>query len=403
MAWNATPDVQPGGGAPGAGAPGRAPAYVRFRPILRRLLLLGVLTVLFGFGGLGMLALVGAQAGLTATVLGVTLSVVVIGIVVPVFLWVDRFEAEPPGMLLFAFLWGACIATLGAAVLNDIGGYLLGATDEGNPWVAVGVAPVVEESLKGLAPLLLLWFRRREIDGVLDGIVYAGLAGCGFAFVEDILYLANGYAESGEEGLLGTFVLRVLMSPFAHPMFTICTGIGIGVAATSRSWAVRIGAPLLGWTCAVVLHALWNAGALVSMRGWLVAYALVQVPLFVAFVSLLVWARRREGRTIGRELRPYADRGWLTHAEVAMLASMPERRYARQWAGSHGGRPARRRMHDFQDAASELALLRARMNRGQVDERALREERTLLDLIGRLRQEFLGTAIYRRFEVLGHV
>ncbi|KNX39217.1 membrane protein [Luteipulveratus halotolerans] len=373
------------------------------RPVLRRWLLIAVLTVVFGFCGVLMLALVGATAGVTGTVLGAVLSVVVVGIVVPVFLWVDRFESEPAGMLLFAFLWGACVATLGAAFLNDIGGYLLGAADEGNPLVAVGVAPVVEEVLKGLAPFLLLLFRRREIDGILDGMVYAGLAACGFAFVEDILYLANGYASAGEDGLVGTFVVRVLMSPFAHPMFTICTGVGIGVAATSRTALVRWTAPLIGLACAVTLHSLWNAAAVVSSGGWLVVYVVVQVPLFLMFIGLLVWARRREASMIGAQLSPYADRGWLTHAEVAMLSSMPERRYARGWAAAHGGAPSKQQMHEFQDAASELAMLRARLNRGQVDEQALGEERALLDLMSQRRQQFLGTAIYRKFEVLGHL
>lgn len=370
--------------------------------MLRRWLLIACLTVMFGFGGLVMVALVGATAGITGTLLGALLSIVVVGVVVPVFLWLDRFESEPAGMLLFAFLWGACIATLGAAVLNDVGGYLLGASEEGNPLVVVGVAPVVEESLKALGPLLLLLFRRREVDGILDGMVYAGLAACGFAFVEDILYLANGYAEAGEDGLVGTFIVRVLMSPFAHPMFTICTGIGIGIAATSRSSLARVTAPIIGWVCAVILHSIWNALALVSADGWLIMYAVVQLPLFLGFLALLWWARRTEANTIGTQLSPYADRGWLTPAEVAMLSSMPERRAARGWAMAHGGKPVRRQMHEFQDAASELALLRARINRGQADEQVLQQERALLDLMSDRRQQFLGSALYRRFEILGH-
>ena len=38
-----------------------------------------------------------------------------------------------------------------------------------------------EEGAKGLFVLLLLWFRRRVIDGVLDGSVYAGIVGVGSA------------------------------------------------------------------------------------------------------------------------------------------------------------------------------------------------------------------------------
>ena len=46
--------------------------------------------------------------------------------------------------------------------------------------------------------MLLLWWRRAELDGVLDGIVYAGMVGIGFAFTENILYLAAAY--NGTDG-----------------------------------------------------------------------------------------------------------------------------------------------------------------------------------------------------------
>lgn len=366
-------------------------------------MLIAALAVVFALGGAGMLALIGVQSGVTATVLGLALSLVVIGIVVPVFLWLDRFEAEPVPLLVFCFLWGACVATIGSAVLNDIGGYLLGTTEENNPLVATTVAPVVEESLKGLAPLLLLIFRRREIDGILDGMVYAGLSAAGFAFVEDIVYLANGYAEHGREGLVGTFILRVLMSPFAHPMFTICFGIGIGIAATTTKPLLRWVAPVLGWLCAVGLHAAWNAAAVLSDDGWLLLYGLVHLPFFVLFVVLLVWARRREAKTIQHQLGYYVPSGMLTPAEVAMLGSMSERRFARSWAQQHGGGESRRQMREFQDAASELAMLRARMNRTPPGPREFADEHELLTTMHHRRGRFLGTGVYRRFEVLGHL
>ncbi|NHN55813.1 PrsW family intramembrane metalloprotease [Calidifontibacter sp. DB0510] len=371
------------------------PASLRRRPLAIRLLVWSLAAVVFLLGLALMLALVRAQTGLTAMVLGIGLSLMVVGIVVPVLLWADRFEPEPPGMLLFAFAWGACFATLGAAFLNDIGAYLIGATGDNNPLVAMAIAPPVEETLKALGPLLLLLFRRREIDGVLDGIVYAGLAGAGFAVVEDVLYLANGYAESGRNGLLSTFIVRVLMSPFAHPMFTACTGIGLGIAATRRSWAARIFAPLLGWCCAVVLHALWNSLALASERGWLLLYVVVQLPLFVGFVVLLVSLRRAEGRKIAAQLSAYVPLGWLTPAEVYMVSTLSERRYARAWASSHGGRPLSRQMRLFQDVTTELAMTRARLVRGPVTPRDVQDERQLLDAAWALRQPFLGTPLYR--------
>ena len=91
---------------------------------------------------------------------------------------------------MLAFFWGAVVATAAALVLQALDQFVLGTPDN---WSAAIVAPITEEGAKGLFILLLLWFRRRVIDGVLDGIVYAGLVGVGFAFTENILYLGAAY------------------------------------------------------------------------------------------------------------------------------------------------------------------------------------------------------------------
>ena len=82
--------------------------------------------------------------------------------------------------------------------------------------------------------LILLW-RRQEFDGVVDGIVYAGLAGLGFAFTENVLYLGRALQEDGAAGLVVTFVLRCLFGPFAHPLFTMAIGIGLGIAVADHA------------------------------------------------------------------------------------------------------------------------------------------------------------------------
>ncbi|MBB2890389.1 PrsW family intramembrane metalloprotease [Flexivirga oryzae] len=371
------------------------------RPALRRWLVVGLIAICFALGGLGMLLLVDDQSGIVATGIGLVLSMVVIGVVVPVFLWLDRFEREPTKLLVFALLWGACIATFVAAMVNNVGSVLIDPVTASHPSAATWVAPVVEESLKGLGPLLILFFRRREIDGVLDGMVYAGLTAAGFAAVEDVVYLAAGYAHTGEQGLVATFIVRVVMSPFAHPMFTVCTGIGIGIAATTPHRALRYLAPFAGWCCAVTLHGVWNLGAVLSQHGWLVFYVVLQLPLFVGFVTLIVLARRHEASLIARELGRYVDSGALTTSEVAMLSSIKERSYALAWAERHGGAESRSQMRELQDAASELAMVRARVDRGDTSAAVLREEQHLLELVGVLRVRFLDSALYRYYEDRG--
>ena len=365
------------------------------RPMLRRWLLTGVVGVGFLVTALVVAAYLGATFGVQTALLALIVALVPLGIVIPTFLWLDRFESEPTRYLVAAFLWGGLVAAVIAALFNTSAIAVLEAVAPGDPeaamvTTAVLVAPVVEEAAKGAFVLLAWWVLRREFDGVTDGMVYAGICAAGFAFTENIHYLAQAWSEGGGAALTGTFVARCLMSPFAHPMFTVLIGIGVGVAATSRSWSPRIVAPVAGYVLAVLAHALWNLGAVTGGAGLWVIYLLVEVPIFIAFLAFVGWARRREGRLIGRHLHPYADAGWLSPAEVAMLASMPHRREARAWARANTGREGLRAMRAFQDVASELALLRHRMSHSAADDHAVSEERELLLAMRARRAEFIG-------------
>jgi RsiW-degrading membrane proteinase PrsW (M82 family) len=352
-------------------APTPRPARAR----VLRILLSALLGSVFLACGLVVLAIIGSDTGVTGVLVGLALAAVPVFVVVPALLWLDRFEAEPTGLLLFAFGWGAAVATLVAILVNSTSIALLKASGGDVTVGAIVVAPIVEETCKGAAVLLVFLYRRREFDGVIDGIVYAGMAGIGFAFTENVLYLGRALADSGVDGLAATFVLRCIFGPFAHPLFTMATGVGFGVAVTTRRRAVRYLAPILGWLTAVVLHSLWNLSAVAGLRGFITAYVVLQVPIFVAALGFALWSRRREGHLIGQHLVVYAETGWLTPAEVEMLASMPARRRARAGARAAGGPSAAHAMRGFQDAASELALLRERMSRAAAGPDAPRTER----------------------------
>ncbi|MDO5712226.1 MAG: PrsW family intramembrane metalloprotease [Micrococcales bacterium] len=356
------------------------------RPLLRRLLLGAAIIVLFIVSALLLSVAIGVEVGGQAALLGVLFAVLPVGIVVPALMWLDRFEAEPIRYLLFAFGWGALVATTVSIVLNT--GSLIVLSNVGIDAEAVGavmIAPVVEESLKGLAVLLILWFRRSEFDGVIDGIVYAGVTAAGFAFAENILYLGRAYAEMGAQGLVGLFVIRGLIGPFAHPLFTMWTGVGVGIAATRTRGALRWTAPIGGLLVAMLLHGLWNLAAVAGIEGFWSSYLLLQVPIFLGALAFVSWQRRREGRLIGASLAIYADYGWLSAAEVEMLGSLRARKEARRWAARVGGRRAKRAMIAFQDDASGLALLRVRMSHGSAGPEAPALERQLLHTMTRCR------------------
>lgn len=365
------------------------------RPLLRRALTVGVAATVFLLCLLVLLGILGELLTTQTLVIAAVAAVIPLLVIVPTFLWLDRYEAEPVRYILFAFLWGALVAVVGAFFLNTYGLKLLVEARWTDPMAtgAVYLAPVVEETLKGLGVLLIYLFRRREFDGVVDGIVYAGLVGAGFAFSENVLYLGQALNEYGSEGLTSTFLVRGLMGPFGHPLFTAMTGIGIGIAVSARRPAVRVVAIVVGWGCAMLLHHLWNLSAIAGADGFFQAYVTYQVPIFLAFIGFLLWLRRREGRLIGRYLSPYADAGWLTHAEVVMLSHLRLRRAALAWARQNGGRPAKRSMHAFQDSASDLALLRSRLVHGTAEEGATEREMVLLQSMTAHRRGFLGSPV----------
>jgi RsiW-degrading membrane proteinase PrsW (M82 family) len=369
---------------------------VSSRAVIRTWVVSGVAALGFLLAALAVAGYFRAAFGVQAALLGLLVAIIPLTIVIPTFIWLDRFEAEPTRYLVGGFLWGALVAALVAATVNTSAMAVIEAVatrTEATLVTAVVVAPVVEEAAKGAFVLLIWWFARREFDGLIDGMVYAGLVAAGFAFTENIQYLAQAWTDGGQDLLTATFIGRGLMSPFAHPMFTVLTGIGIGIAAHSRSAPIRWTAPVVGYLCAVLSHALWNLAATTSGQGMLAVYLIVELPIFLAWVALIVWARRREGRLIGTFLRPYADAGWLSPAEVAMLSTMARRREARAWARANAGRPGLTSMRAFQDAASDLALLRRRMLVTGHDVQSPLEERRLLTAIVENRRRFIGASI----------
>lgn len=114
----------------------------------------------------------------------------------------------------------------------------------------------MEESAKAAALLLLFVFRRRRFTGPADGFVIAGFTATGFAFTENVLYLGNAFEEDLAKGTgvldsvtAATFFVRAVLSPFAHPLFTVLTGLGFGAAAARSVPAVRApsGRPCWAW------------------------------------------------------------------------------------------------------------------------------------------------------------
>ncbi|GGT54731.1 PrsW family intramembrane metalloprotease [Streptomyces purpureus] len=353
--------------------------------------LVAVFTVL-ALCGLVLLALVREQTGTEGFLVGLGLATLPVPLLMAAFRWLDRVEPGPWRNLLFAFGWGAFAATLVAIVANTFATrWIATATADPTSADTLGatvIAPVVEESGKAAAIMLLFLFRRREFGGLVDGVVIAGFTATGFAFTENILYLGNAFGEDQEFGSSGigsvtaaTFFVRIVMSPFAHPLFTVLTGIGFGVAAmlARRRRVLRTLLPIVGLALAMGMHALWNGSAsLLGPWGFYAVYGAFMVPAFGLLTWLAIWSRQRELRTISGALPAYAAAGWLSPAEPLALSSMRARGMARDFAARTYGPAAARAVVEYEAFATTLAFLRHRAHRGAAGPDFMAREQELL-------------------------
>jgi RsiW-degrading membrane proteinase PrsW (M82 family) len=309
----------------------------------------------------------GWEIGLVPLFIGFVLATLPVPIYLALVLWIDRYESEPVWTLVIAFTWGALVAVFIAALINSIGsavvGELLG-EGAGNFYGAVISAPIVEESAKAILLFGLYFWKRSEFDGVIDGIIYASMVGLGFAMTENIQYYGGAALEEGVQGGLTLFILRGMMAPFSHPLFTSMTGIGLGLASQTKNGFIRFFAPALGLTVAIFLHSLWNLSATINAALYFIVYFLIMVPMFVAVLVAIFFALRREGRIVREQLRLDLEHGRLTQSELERLASVRGRFRASLTALTKGGYRAWRTRRQFNRVASELAFHRNRVSHG---------------------------------------
>lgn len=343
---------------PGPGLPA-VPSGTVPRALLRRRtsVLTWVAMLVLGIGALVIALLILYTGGPVGAVVTTVLAAISFPLLIAVCFWLDRYEPEPARYRIAALGWGAVIAVILSFVAEQLLFSLPGTSDFTDTAI---LAPLVEEFGKGLFLVAVLLLRRDQVHGLLDGIVYAGLVGIGFAFVEDILYYSSALSEGGGAGLTVTFVLRGVMSPFAHPLFTSATGIGVGIAASTRRPVLRWLAPLAGYLVAVVLHGVWNGSSFWGSRGFLIAYVAVFLPLLVVVLGLAVWARIREGRMLTAALEQTAQLGWNRRDEIRWVAKLADRISSRGYARRVAGKPAAEALRAYQQTMTEIAFLHLR-------------------------------------------
>jgi RsiW-degrading membrane proteinase PrsW (M82 family) len=245
--------------------------------------------------------------------------------------WFDRYEKEPWPLLVGVFVWGAVpsiLLALIAELLLDIPLHSL--VGPGLAYNLLGsslIAPLVEEFFKGLAVLAVFLLFYRQFDGVLDGIVYGSIVGFGFAAVENVLYLLSSLNKGGAGAMFVVIFLRAFLFGLNHAFFTSLTGIGFAVARTSRSWPVRLAAPVVGLALAVAAHALHNAGATFASVTWLglLLSAASDGIGVVILLAIIVLATLQERGWIVQYLADEVTSGLITPGQYHVACSYLER------------------------------------------------------------------------------
>jgi RsiW-degrading membrane proteinase PrsW (M82 family) len=272
--------------------------------------------------------------------------------------WLDRYEKEPAILLGAVFLWGALVAAGAAFILNTLFGLgiyaFTGSESATDLTTGMLIAPVVEESVKGFAVLLVFLIFRSEFDSLLDGLIYAAVVALGFAASENAYYIYRlGFAENGMGGLIGMAFVRVVLVGWQHPFYTAFIGIGLALARLNDNANVKIAALAAGWVAAVLTHSIHNAlASLLSGTGGLAVGTLIDWAGWVAMFLVVLWAINRERIYIRSYLKEELDLGLITPTQYQTASSAWSQSGARLAAlfSGHYRQTAR-----FYQACAELA------------------------------------------------
>lgn len=309
--------------------------------------------------------------------------------------WLDRYEKEPLRFILAAFFWGAVPAIIFSAIAQfalDVPASP--GTELETELLGAGlIAPLTEEPFKALLLLFLVLRHRHEIDTPLDGILYGGLVGFGFASTENLVYFLGAYEMEGLGGVFLLALFRAVLFGLNHALFTGCTGLGFALARTAAQRWLRWTAPVLGLGLGITLHAVHNVGAtLASVACWpILVSALSDWGGALALLGLTVYISLRERSWLVRYLADEVEAHILSPQDYETITSYWRRVAERSRALLRGDLARWWRLGKYYRLASELAFARRRFQvvgaDAETDRRIYRLRREILALREELARE----------------
>lgn len=340
-----------------------------------------------------------ADAGMTlfsgAVFLAALTTIPYLGLI----LWLDRQEKEPPFLIALAFLWGAVVATSGALMLNEVF-YEAVVSASGDLGLADSLttrlaAPMVEETLKGIAVLGVFLAFPREFSGLMDGLFYGAVVGLGFAFFENITYYAEAGSASGAQAMgMLAWARGLLGGVGSHALYTAIFGIGLGLVRVKPTrWRLWIALPLF-LSASVLTHFVWNhLSETFLLHGTLTAIYLIDVPLavfvlqgpFLLVIGIVVTHATAKERRIVDEQLEGEENAIITSIEREAIVSGTQRRGLRALFSI--GRKDWRSRRRLESAQADLAFAKwhEEESEGELNDR----RREILELRSALQQQEL--------------
>lgn len=158
------------------------------------------------------------------------LDIIVLALAVAPVIWLmfyiynkDKYEKEPLGMLVRAFIFGILAIPMDLIVVGIINSIWKG---EMVFYSAFWEAGIPEEFCKWTMFMLIIW-RNRNFNEFFDGIVYASFISLGFACVENIMYV---FGAGSFFGSIGISLTRALLSVPGHFLFGVLMGYYLALA-----------------------------------------------------------------------------------------------------------------------------------------------------------------------------
>jgi len=249
--------------------------------------------------------------------------------------WMDRYEREPFWLVSLNFIWGAT----GAIIFGIIGSIIMGLgvsefiyqfandSDVGtlnNLAGAVVVAPLVEESTKGIFLLIIAF--SKNFDGPVDGAVYGGAVGLGFGMTENFLYFLSFPHDYA--GLFMLIIIRTLFSAVLHCCTQAVFGAAIGYAKFKGLFAKLTIIPL-GLGLAMFMHFTWNLTVSFNSTA-LLGFVFMVFAVIIIFI-VFQFAVYHEGKIILRELTDESNTTGYIPKEHLYYLPFTSKRFKKGW------------------------------------------------------------------------